>query len=57
MLHLHPAKRVTLFEKLIRILRRKEKKFSKKNFTKSLSERKEVTTFAPANRKTGKQKK
>lgn len=56
MLHLHPAKRATIFEKLDRILRRKEKKFFKKNFTKSLPDKKEFVTFAPANRKASKKK-
>ena len=47
MLHLHPAKRATFLEKLDRILRRKEKKFFKKNFTKSLPDKKELLLLHP----------
>ena len=57
MLHLHPAKWATFLEKLTRIPKRKEKIFFKKTFQKSLPERKDFVTFAPANRKTGTQKK
>jgi hypothetical protein len=39
------------------IEKKAKKYFSKKNFTKSLPEKKEFATFAPANRKTSKQKK
>jgi len=48
MLHLHPAKRATIFEKLTRIARRKRKNYFSKNFSKSLPEQKELFTFAPA---------
>jgi len=48
MLHLHPAKHGKFIDRLVRFRRKKEKKFSKKNFEKHLPVRNKFSTFAPA---------
>jgi hypothetical protein len=56
-LHLHPAIERRSLKDWIRKEVKRKVKFLKKNFKKSLPDKKRVTTFAPANRKTSKQKK
>ena len=47
---MHPAKIATLIEMLTRKGKELEEFIFQKNFSKSLPDKKEVTTFAPANR-------
>ena len=53
MLHLHPAKRATFLDRLIRNMRRKEKKYFSKKLFKKLARIKRIVTFAAAKRKKG----
>ncbi|PWA06291.1 hypothetical protein DB891_15905 [Flavobacterium laiguense] len=49
---LHPAKRATFLDKLLRKLEENEIKFSKKNFKKFLPVTNRSCSFAPASRDT-----
>ena len=57
MLHLQPLNEQRSLKDWIRKEEKRKRNFLKKNFIKSLPDKKKLSTFAPANRKTSKQKK